>query len=119
MGSVGTPGVAGQAGHCQGSQHYSWAFGLEMETPVQQDSLNFHTSLCVFEESVLRMFTVVVVHNVVTPIHEMHTFLSVPIVWELLTLMSNIFSALMENVSWCSLTGVLYELGFFASSSHG
>lgn len=47
---------------------------------------------CVFQEPVLLVFAVFVMHNIVIPIHEMQTFLSVPIAWELLTLKSNTFS---------------------------
>lgn len=72
-----------------------------------------------FQEPVLLVFAIFVMHNIVIPMDEMHTFLSVPIAWEILTLKSNFFLTLMENVSWWSFTEVFYELGLFASNSHG
>lgn len=131
--SVGTTwGMAGQAGHCQGSQHSTWAFRQafpEMETPLQQDSFNFHTSMCVFEEPVLWEFTVFVIYSVVIPIREMHTFLCI-----LLFLVHSSSHTNCVRTSYfkvqhflnfdgkCVMVFIyisLYELGFFGSSSNG
>lgn len=84
-GQAGTPGTPHIPAGALGNTCLKWKHGCS-RTPCVL------IKACVFQEPVLLVFALLLLHNIGIHIYEQHTFPSVPIAWELLTLKSNIFS---------------------------